>query len=67
LRAVMRTVRLYVVQDNRQWCEDLPYGDHLERIADLEMQGSTIMHASLIRPPTQNTKPSRARLKQRLY
>ena len=63
----MRTVRLYVVQDNRQWCEDLQHGAHLERIADLEIQGAQILHAKLLKPTPQNTKRVTARLRQRLY
>ena len=61
----MRIVRLYVVQDNRRWEEDIPYGPHLERVADLEIQGATVYHASLLSQAKPRT--NRSRLKQRLY
>jgi PII-like signaling protein len=64
----MATVRLYITQDNRRWHEDLPHGTHLERIADLEIAGATIYHASLLSQPKRPRKLSaEARLRQRLY
>jgi hypothetical protein len=64
----MKLVRLYVLQNNRRWHEDIPYGDHLERAADLEMSGAKIYHASIVDAQLQSTKPRRrAKLKQRAY
>jgi hypothetical protein len=64
----MKLVRLYVLQNNRRWHEDIPYGDHLERTADLEMSGATIYHASMVEAQLQSTKRRRrAKLKQRGY
>jgi hypothetical protein len=64
----MKLVRLYVLQNNRRWCEDIPYGDHLERTAELEMSGAQIYHASMVDAQLQTTKPrKRAKLKQRAY
>lgn len=60
----MKLVRIYVSQDNRRWSEDIAYGHHLERIADLEISGATVYHASALEPAR---KRSSARLKQRLY
>jgi len=44
----MKLVRLYISQNNRRWHEDIPYGDHLERSAELQMDGATVYHASLL-------------------
>jgi hypothetical protein len=64
----MKVVRLFVSQDNRSWYEDIPYGDHLERTADLEMSGGHVYHASLITPtPAKKRRTSTAKLQQRLY
>jgi hypothetical protein len=63
----MKTVRLYMSQDNRRWTEDIPYSDHLERSADLQMQGVHIYHASLIDPPKQKKRRTPGRLSQSLY
>jgi hypothetical protein len=61
----MSMVRLYVSQNNRHWHEDVPYGQHLERAADIELEGGTVYHASIL--PKTSTRPTRSRLKQRLY
>jgi hypothetical protein len=64
----MGMIRLFVVQDNRRTFVDVPYGQHLERQADLEMQGATVYHASLLSsPPKSRNWRSGARLQQRLY
>lgn len=64
----MRTVRLYVLQDSTRRYEDLPYGHHLDRIAEIEMEGGKVYHASLLDTPPKSRKfTTGARLKQRLY
>jgi hypothetical protein len=64
----MKLVRLYMSQNNRRWHEDIPYGDHLERTAELEMEGVRIYHATIVEAQLQSTKPRRrAKLKQRGY
>jgi len=64
----MKLVRLYVLQNNRRWYEDIPHGNHLERTAELEMEGATIYHASVVNAQVQPTgRRSRAKLKQRMY
>lgn len=61
-------VRLFVVQDNRRTFVDVPYGQHLETQADLEMQGATVYHAALLSaPPKVRNYRQAARLNQRLY
>jgi len=63
----MKLVRLYVLQNNRRWHEDIQYGDHLERVADLEMDGAQVYHAKILpAPPRMRRLRSSARLKQRL-
>lgn len=61
-------MRLYVLQDSARRYEDLPYGQHLERIAEIEMDGGNVYHASLL---TENRRvrkpPTGARLKQRIF
>jgi hypothetical protein len=64
----MRTVRLYVLQDSTRHYEDLPYGEHLERVAEIEMQGGKVYHASLVPEPAKTRKsPAGAKLRKRLY
>jgi PII-like signaling protein len=64
----MKLVRIYVSQNNRRWHEDIPYGDHLERAAELEMEGAHIYHASMVDARVQTAKRrNRATLKQRAY
>ena len=64
----MKLVRLYVLQNNRRWHEDIPYGDHLERAADLAMNGAHVYHATVVEAQVQSTKRHRrAKLKQRAY
>ena len=64
----MGMVRLFVVQDNRRTFVDVPYGQHLETQADLEMSGATVYHAALLSaPPKSRNWRNRARLNQRLY
>jgi len=64
----MATVRLYISQDNLLSHEDIPYGEHLERVADLEMSGATVYHASVLSQPKKSRKlTTEARLRQRLY
>jgi len=63
----MKIVRLYVLQNSRRWHEDIPYGDHLERVADLEMDGAQVYHAKILDPPVKTRRlRNGARLKQRL-
>jgi hypothetical protein len=62
----MKLVRLYVLQDSRRSYEDIPYGPHLERIAEIEMSGGDVYHASLLTPSAPARKfRTPARLKQR--
>jgi hypothetical protein len=42
----MELVRLYIRQDNRQWQETIPKDQLLNRIANLEIDGATVEHAS---------------------
>jgi hypothetical protein len=64
----MAMVRLFVVQDNRRTFVDVPYGQHLETQADLEMQGANVYHAALLSaPPKVRNYRQAARLNQRLY
>jgi hypothetical protein len=61
----MKLVRLYVSHNNRRWHEDMPYGDHLERSADIEMTGATIYHASLVEAKA--PKRAKAKIVKRAY
>jgi hypothetical protein len=64
----MGMVRLFVVQDNRRTFVDVPYGQHLETQADLEMSGANVYHAALLSaPPKSRNWRNGARLNQRLY
>jgi hypothetical protein len=64
----MKTVRLFVLQDNRRTFIDVPYGEHTEAQAELEMHGANVYHAALLSSPPKSRKfLSGARLKQRLY
>lgn len=64
----MEIVRLYVSHNNASWHEDIPCGKHLDRLAELEIEGATVYHASLLPPITKKrTRSTGARLKQRLY
>jgi hypothetical protein len=61
-------VRLFVLQDNRHTFLDIPYGQHLEAQADLEMSGANVYHAAVLSsPPKSRNWRSGARLQQRLY
>jgi len=42
----MELIRLYVQQDNRHWEEVIKVSDLLNRVANLEISGATITHAS---------------------
>jgi hypothetical protein len=44
----MKLVRFFLLQDNKRWHVDIPYGEHVEASAELEMQGIEIYHASLM-------------------
>jgi hypothetical protein len=47
---------------------DVPYGQHTEMQADLEMTGAIVYHATLLNPPAKQRKlTTEARLRQRLY
>ncbi|NBS67409.1 hypothetical protein EBT31_00650 [bacterium] len=63
----MKLVRLYVLQDNARRYEDIPAGHHLERIAEIEMSGGSVYHASLLSQVKTRTPRTGARLKQRMY
>lgn len=64
----MKLVRLFVLQDNRRTFLDVPYGQHLEAQADLEMSGANVYHAALLSaPPKSRNYRQAARLNQRLY
>ncbi len=61
-------VRLFVLQDNRRSFLDVPYGEHTEVQADLEMSGAEIYHAALLStPPKRSQRHSGAKLRQKLY
>jgi hypothetical protein len=61
-------VRLFVLQDNRRTFIDVPYGQHVEVQADLEMGGADVYHAALLSaPPKSRNYRTGARLNQRLY
>ena len=51
-------MRFFLLQDNKRWHVDIPYGEHMEASAELEMQGIEIYHASLMQP-TSYRKPRR--------
>ena len=38
-------MRLYVLQDNRRWHEDIAAASYLERVAEIEMEGGHVYHA----------------------
>jgi hypothetical protein len=64
----MKTVRLFVLQDNRRSFIDVPYGEHTTVQADLEMSGAEVYHAALLSSPPKSRKfPAGAKLKKRLY
>jgi hypothetical protein len=64
----MKLVRLFVLHNNRRFLVDIPYGDHTEKQAELELAGAEVYHATLLSPTaTSNKKGIGARLKQRLY
>ena len=46
-----KLVRFFLLQDNKRWHVDIPYGEHLEASAEFEMQGVEVYHASLLEPP----------------
>jgi len=64
----MRTVRLFVLQDNLRSFIDVPYGEHAEAHADLELSGVQVYHAVILNnPPKTRKSKTDARLKQRMY
>jgi hypothetical protein len=64
----MKRVRLFVLQDNRRTFIDVPYGQHLEAQAELEMFGATVYHSMMLSEPRKQSKSrAGARLKQRMY
>jgi hypothetical protein len=64
----MSTVRLFVLQDNCRSFVDVPYGQHLEAQADLEITGAKVYHAVVLNPPAKTRRStSGAKLKKRLY
>ena len=47
---------------------DVPYGEHSEAQADLEMAGAKVYHAVVLNPPAKTSRStSGAKLKKRLY
>ena len=61
-------VRLFVLQDNSRRFIDVPYGQHTEVQADLEMEGAKVYHAALLSSPPKSRKfLTGAKLKKRLY
>lgn len=61
-------MRLFVLQDNRRSFVDVPYGQHLELQADLEMTGADVYHAALLSStPKQRNYRTGAKLQKRLY
>jgi hypothetical protein len=64
----MKLVRLFVLHNNRRFFLDIPYGEHAEKQADLELAGAEVYHAALLRPTAKQRKSrTDARLKQRMY
>lgn len=64
----MKQVRLFVLQDNRRRFIDIPYGQHTELQAELEMYGAEVYHATVLSQPKKQRKlTTEARLRQRLY
>ena len=64
----MSMVRLFVLQDSCRSFVDIPYGQHLEAQADLEMSGADVYHAALLSaPPKTRNYRTAVRLQQRLY
>ena len=49
-------VRLFVLQDSCRSFVDVPYGQHLEVQADLEMAGADVYHAALLSAPPKDKK-----------
>jgi hypothetical protein len=47
---------------------DVPYGEHTEAQADIEMTGGKVYHAVILNPPAKTRRStSGAKLKKRLY
>jgi len=64
----MKLVRLFVLHNNRRFFLDIPYGEHTEKQADLELSGANVYHAALLStPPKARKYRTGARLKQRMY
>ena len=64
----MKLVRLFVLQDNCRSFLDVPYGEHTEIQADLELQGANVYHAALLSsPPKRKRRWSEATLRQKMY
>jgi hypothetical protein len=64
----MKQVRLFVLQDNCRRFIDVPYGQHAEIQADIEMTGGDVYHAVILNPPPKTRRStSGAKLKKRLY
>jgi len=64
----MKLVRLFVLHNNRRFFLDIPYGEHPEKQADLELSGADVYHAALLSTPPKSRKyRTGARLKQRMY
>ncbi|NBS69697.1 hypothetical protein EBT31_12415 [bacterium] len=64
----MKRVRLFVLQDNCRSFIDVPYGQHAEAQAELEMFGAQVYHSMVLSEPAKQRKSrTGARLKQRMY
>lgn len=66
----MDLVRLYVTQDNRQWQETLRADQLSNRLADLELSGAKIEHASkvnLTKKPQKKVRTTLAGTVRHLY
>jgi hypothetical protein len=64
----MKLVRLFVLHNNRRFFVDIPYGEHTEKQAELELAGADVYHAALLSTPPKTRKyRTGARLKQRMY
>jgi hypothetical protein len=58
----MDLVRLYVVQDNRQWQELIPSNQLANRLANLEIAGATVEHASKLNMTKKSKRKQRTTL-----
>jgi hypothetical protein len=63
----MKLVRLYISHNNHRSFVDVPYGEHLETKAGLEIKGVEVYHAAVMDPIRPVRKAGRAKLQKRRY